>query len=132
MKNTEYMIIDGIPVPINGEACILDLIRKLGIELPAFCNNLELPIDGNCRMCMVETQDGTLEFACSTPPRVGMNIKTNTEALQRYRRLILELLLANPVPNRLGELAEWLGVPPYTQNPGEQLKPQEEEPLCDN
>ncbi|MDR1302236.1 MAG: (2Fe-2S)-binding protein [Treponema sp.] len=131
MKNTEYMVIDGIPVAISGEACILDLIRKLGIELPTFCNNLELPVYGNCRMCMVETQDGTLEFACSTPPRAGMNIKTNTEELQRYRRVILELLLANPVPDRLRELAEWLGVPPYTTKPAEHLTPQEE-PVSDN
>lgn len=46
-------------------------------------------------MCMVETEKGGLEAACSTPPREGMEIRTNTERLRKYRKNILELLLAN-------------------------------------
>ncbi|MDR2394690.1 MAG: (2Fe-2S)-binding protein [Treponema sp.] len=125
MKNSEYMIIDGKPVAINGEASILDLIRTVGIEFPTFCHNLELPVYGHCRMCMVETREGVVEFACSTPPRPGMNIKTNTEALQRYRRVLLKLVLANPVPDRLQELAAWLspaGLKPVTGGGDEEAK----------
>jgi NADH-quinone oxidoreductase subunit G len=59
---------------------------------------------------MVDTGDGTLEAACSTVPRAGMNIKTNTEELQRHRRTILNLMLKNPVPDKLRELAEWMGI----------------------
>lgn len=33
--------------------------------------------------------------ACSTPPKAGMEIHTNTERLRKYRRMILELLLSN-------------------------------------
>jgi NADH-quinone oxidoreductase subunit G len=96
MNNAEYMIIDGIPVEIGDEKNILELIRKVGIELPTFCYHSDLSIYGACRMCMVETgRGGTLEAACSTPPKAGMEIKTNTEKLRRYRRMILELLLAN-------------------------------------
>jgi NADH-quinone oxidoreductase subunit F len=40
----------------------------------------------------------------------GLGPATNTEALQRYRRVILSLLWANPIPDRLRELAEWLGI----------------------
>ncbi len=92
---SEYMTIDGIPVEINGEKNVLELIRKVGIELPTFCYHSELSIYGACRMCMVENERGGLEAACSTPPRAGMNIRTNTERLRRYRKTILELLLAN-------------------------------------
>lgn len=35
--NKEFMIIDNIPVAINGEKNLLELIRKAGIELPTFC-----------------------------------------------------------------------------------------------
>jgi NADH-quinone oxidoreductase subunit G len=42
---------------------------------------------------MVETGRG-LEAACSTPPKAGMRITTNTERLRKYRRMVLELLLA--------------------------------------
>ncbi|SHI84574.1 [FeFe] hydrogenase, group A [Lutispora thermophila] len=95
MGNKEYMIIDGIPVEINGEKNLLELIRKVGIKLPTFCYHSELSVYGACRMCMVETERGSLEAACSTPPRAGMEIKTNTERLRKYRKNILELLLAN-------------------------------------
>ena len=95
MGNKEYMIIDGIPVEINGEKNLLELIRKVGIKLPTFCYHSELSVYGACRMCMVETEKGGLEAACSTPPREGMEIRTNTERLRKYRKNILELLLAN-------------------------------------
>lgn len=95
MGNKGYMIIDGIPVEINGEKNLLELIRKVGIKLPTFCYHSELSVYGACRMCMVETEKGGLEAACSTPPREGMEIRTNTERLRKYRKNILELLLAN-------------------------------------
>jgi NADH-quinone oxidoreductase subunit G len=44
---------------------------------------------------MVENDRGTLDAACSTPPRAGMAVKTNTERLRKYRKMILELLLSN-------------------------------------
>lgn len=91
----EFMTIDGIPVEINGEKNLLELIRKVGIKLPTFCYHSELSIYGACRMCMVENQWGGLDAACSAQPRAGMEIRTNTERLRKYRKMILELLLAN-------------------------------------
>ncbi|MEG1720405.1 MAG: [FeFe] hydrogenase, group A [Pseudoflavonifractor sp.] len=95
MLNKEYITIDGIPVEIQGEKNLLEVIRKVGIRLPTFCYHSELSIYGACRMCMVETERGDLEAACSTPPRAGMVIRTNTQRLRKYRKMILELLLAN-------------------------------------
>ncbi len=95
MEQRAFMTVDGIPVEINGEKNLLELIRKAGIKLPTFCYHSELSVYGACRMCMVETERGGLEAACSTPPKAGMVIKTNTERLRRYRKNILELLLAN-------------------------------------
>lgn len=89
------MIIDNIPVAINGEKNLLELIRKAGIELPTFCYYSELSVYGACRMCMVENKWGGMEAACSTPPRNGMEIYTNTPRLRKYRKMILELLLSN-------------------------------------
>ena len=94
MSKKEMLTIDGIPVEINGEKNLLELIRKAGIEMPTFCYYSELSIYGGCRMCMVENGKG-LDAACSTPPRAGMEIRTNTERLRKYRKMILELLLSN-------------------------------------
>ena len=95
MKNKQYMTIDGIPVAIEGEKNLLELIRKTGTKLPTFCYHSDLSIYGACRMCMIENERGMLEAACSTPPRANTSIKTNTDRLRRYRKNILELLLAN-------------------------------------
>ncbi|HWS42845.1 MAG TPA: [FeFe] hydrogenase, group A [Pseudoflavonifractor sp.] len=90
-----YVTVDGTPVEIEGEKNLLELVRKVGVKLPTFCYHTELSIYGACRMCMVEDARGNLEAACSTPPRDGMVIRTNTERLRKYRKMILELLLAN-------------------------------------
>ncbi|MGI6175432.1 MAG: [FeFe] hydrogenase, group A [Christensenellales bacterium] len=96
MLNTDnYMIIDGIPVEIEDEKNMLQLVRKAGIKLPTFCYHSELSIYGACRMCMVENEWGGLDAACSTPPKAGAAVKTNTQRLRKYRKMILELLLSN-------------------------------------
>ncbi|MBO5734991.1 MAG: iron hydrogenase small subunit [Clostridia bacterium] len=95
MSEKKYMTIDGIPVEIEGEKNILELCRKIGIKMPTFCYHSELSVYGACRMCMVENEWGGLDAACSTPPKAGSSVKTNTERLRRYRKNILELLLAN-------------------------------------
>ena len=95
MDQTQMMTIDGMPVAINGEKNLLELIRKVGVKMPTFCYHSDLSVYGACRMCMVENERGGLEAACSTPPRPGMNIRTNTERLRKYRKMILELLLAD-------------------------------------
>lgn len=95
MKNIDYMYVDGIPVAIEGEKNMLQVIRKTGVKLPTFCYHSDLSIYGACRMCMVEDERGNLYTACSTPPKAGMSVKTNTARLRKYRKNILELLLAN-------------------------------------
>ena len=95
MESQKMIEIDGIPVKIEDERNLLELISKTGIKLPVFCYHSDLSIYGACRMCMVEDEKGRLMAACSTIPRAGMKIRTNTGRLQRYRKNILELLLAS-------------------------------------
>ncbi len=91
----DCMTIDGRCVPIEGEKNILALIRKAGIDLPTFCYHSELSVYGACRMCMVEDERGKIFASCSEQPRPGMVIRTNTKRLRKYRKLIIELLLAS-------------------------------------
>lgn len=95
MQLKNVMEIDGVPVKIEGERNLLEVISKIGIKLPVFCYHSDLSIFGACRMCMVEDERGHLMAACSTIPREGMKIKTNTGRLRKYRKNILELLLAS-------------------------------------
>ena len=93
--NEQYMWIDGMKVKLEGENNILKVIRKTGIELPTFCYHSSLSLYGACRMCVVEDDKGSVMAACSTVPKHGMSIKTNTKKLLKHRRMIMELILAN-------------------------------------
>ena len=95
MQLDNFIEIDGIPVKIEGERNLLEVISKSGIKLPVFCYHSDLSNYGACRMCMVEDENGRLMASCSTIPRAGMKIKTNTKRLRKYRKSILELLLAS-------------------------------------
>ena len=92
----DYITINSIKVPIEGEKNVLSLIRKAGIDIPTFCYHSELSIYGACRMCVVEDDRGKIFAACSETPRAGMVIYTNTKKVQQYRKLIIELLLSSP------------------------------------
>ncbi|MFI3225990.1 MAG: [FeFe] hydrogenase, group A [Clostridia bacterium] len=93
--NKKYMRINGLKVEFTDEPNILSLIRKIGIELPTFCYYSELSIYGACRMCVVEDERGNIMASCSTQPRDGMSIKTNTPKLQKHRKMIIELILSS-------------------------------------
>lgn len=89
-----YMTIDGRTVEFTDEPNVLAVIRKAGIDIPTLCYHSELSVYGACRLCTVENERGKTFASCSEPPRDGMIIYTNTPRLMKYRKLILELLLA--------------------------------------
>ena len=89
-----YMTIDGRRVEFTNEKQVLAVIRKAGINVPTLCYKTELSTFGDCRLCTVEDDRGRMFASCSEEPRDGMVIYTNTERLRKYRKLILELLLA--------------------------------------
>ncbi len=86
--------IDGRNVEFTDEKNVLSIIRKAGIDVPTLCYQPELSVFGACRMCTVEDDRGRLFASCSEEPRDGMVIFTNTAKLIKYRRKLLELLLA--------------------------------------
>ena len=89
------MYVDNIRVEFDQEATVLDVCRKAGVEVPNFCFHSDLSVYGACRMCMVENLDtGEISAACTTKPKNGLRIRTNSARLLKYRRMILELMLS--------------------------------------
>ena len=88
------MIIDGRKVTFTDEKNVLSVIRNAGIDIPTLCYHSELSTFGACRLCTVEDDRGRTFASCSEEPREGMVIFTNTGKLRKYRKLIIELLLA--------------------------------------
>ena len=89
------MYVDSIRVEFDdNDKSVLEVCQKAGVEVPNFCFHSDLSVYGACRMCMVEDDKGEIEAACQMAPRDGLSIRTNTSRLLRYRRTIMELILA--------------------------------------
>src|SRR6516225_9461195 len=89
------LTIDGKQVSAEEGATILQAATDAGITLPTLCH-LEGVYDvGACRMCLVEVAGvPKLLPACTTKVSEGMEIKTDSERLRKYRKMTLELLFA--------------------------------------
>src|SRR3989442_12477727 len=73
---------------------ILDAARAAGIEIPALCWYPQLPIVGNCRICLVSVEgQPKLLPACATKVADGMVVTTESHAAVENRKGVLRLLL---------------------------------------
>jgi bidirectional [NiFe] hydrogenase diaphorase subunit len=87
--------IDGQDLSARADETIIEVCRENKIPIPSLCYLDGLSIWGACRLCMVELAgQGRLFAACSTRVTEGMQVTTNSERLQRYRRILVELLFA--------------------------------------
>ena len=91
----EFLTIDGRQVAIEGERNILELARKVGIDIPSFCYHSELSVYGACRLCLVDLEGRGIVASCSTAPMAGMVVRTATAEIREMRKITIELLLAD-------------------------------------
>ena len=109
-----------ITITINGTeaACepgeyILAVAIRNGVEVPALCRHEGLPEQGCCRLCLVEAETGgkkELVAACLYPAADGCRIVTESDAIDRHRRMILSLLRAQaPESAEIAGLCEKYG-----------------------
>jgi|SRR5215469_7363894 len=85
--------IDGKDISARAEETILAVARQNNIFIPTLCALRGLSMVGACRLCMVEVKGSNkLLPACVTRVEEGMEVTTSSERLQKYRKLILELL----------------------------------------
>ncbi|NLC55388.1 MAG: 2Fe-2S iron-sulfur cluster binding domain-containing protein [Armatimonadetes bacterium] len=92
---SDFVIVDGKEVRIEGERNLLELIRKAGIDIPTFCYHSRLSVYGACRLCLVEVEGRGIVASCSTLPEPGLKVKTATQEIREIRKIAVELLLAN-------------------------------------
>lgn len=120
--------IDDQQVRVKDGTTVLEAAQKLGIYIPTLCHHESLLPYGGCRLCVVEVfRNGASELTASCTHRVepGMTVKTATERVQKVRRLVLELLMAEaPGAPAIQELADEMGV-----SPSPRLKPRKDD-LC--
>jgi bidirectional [NiFe] hydrogenase diaphorase subunit len=91
--NVKTLKIDGRDCSARPDETILGLALDNGIPVPHLCALEGLSAVGACRLCLVEVKGvNKLLPACVTAVEEGMEITTNSDRLQNYRRMIIELL----------------------------------------
>jgi bidirectional [NiFe] hydrogenase diaphorase subunit len=89
------LTIDDKLVSANRDETILHAARGVGIEIPTLCYVDGLSAHGGCRMCLVEIEGGgRLQPACFMKVAEGMIVRTRTDQIVEYRKMIVELLFA--------------------------------------
>lgn len=90
------LTINGRSVTAPEGSTILEAARYNHIQIPSLCYLKDIHAIGSCRICVVEVDGAkTLQASCITKATEGMNIKTNSERVQKARRVLYELLLSN-------------------------------------
>ena len=88
--------IDGLPATVKAGTSILRAAREAGVDVPSLCASDNLKPFGSCRMCLVEIEGRKgYPASCTTPVEAGMKILTQTDALAKLRRNVMELYISD-------------------------------------
>ncbi len=88
--------IDGLPATVTAGTSILRAARESGVEVPKLCATDSLKPFGSCRLCLVEVEGRKgYPASCTTPVEDGMQIRTQTEALAKLRKNVMELYISD-------------------------------------
>jgi NADH dehydrogenase/NADH:ubiquinone oxidoreductase subunit G len=107
MPNTETqetkaitLTIDGQPIAVPEGTTIWDAARELGITIPVLCHDPRLAPVAVCRVCVVEVKGARVaQASCIRQVEAGMEVQTQSEKIERSRKMLAELLLADhPIP----------------------------------
>src|SRR5919112_1267271 len=99
---TVSLTIDGQEVTVPEGTTIWDAAKGMGVEIPALCHDERYDPVGVCRMCVVDVGARVLAPACTRPCEGGMEVKTNTESVERQRAMLTRLLLIDELPRGQG------------------------------
>lgn len=88
--------IDGKTFEVENGKMIIEVADEAGIYIPRFCYHKKLSVAANCRMCLVEVENGRKPVpACATPITNGMKVFTKSEEAIRSQQAVMEFLLIN-------------------------------------
>jgi len=90
------LTINGRKVSAPEGSTILECAKLAGIRIPTLCNLPGIHTNGSCRICVVEVEgQRTLMASCIVKAQNGMVVKTNSEKVQKARKIIYDLIIAN-------------------------------------
>lgn len=107
--NLVTVMIDGVEHRVPGGMNLIDAAATVGVYIPHYCYHPALPVDGSCRLCLVELAGRPkLEPACNMVASDGLEFFVDSDAAINSREGMMEFLLVNhpldcPVCDQGGE-----------------------------
>ena len=88
--------INGREYDVPNGSTVLEAAHSAGINIPTLCYMKKITAIGSCRICVCEVKGArSLVAACVYPVNEGMEVVTNSPAVQKARKTTLELILSN-------------------------------------
>ena len=88
--------IDGIAREVPAGTTVLEAAREAGVRIPTLCYLKDVSVVGSCRVCVVDVEGLAHPVpSCSTAVWDGMAVTTDSPRLAAYRRIALELIIAD-------------------------------------
>lgn len=87
--------INGQKISAESGSTVMAAAKQAGIQIPTLCDHPALAPIGACRMCLVEIKgQRILQPACTFPITDGMEVQTESPAVVKARRFVLDLLFS--------------------------------------
>ncbi len=90
------LTVDGVTLEVPAGTSVMRAAALVGVKVPKLCATDALQPFGSCRVCLVEIA-GRRGFpaSCTTPVEEGMQVQTQTPALAKLRRGVMELYISD-------------------------------------
>ena len=93
---TVLVTVDGQTVPATPGELLIHVAARAGVDVPTLCHDSRLDPMGSCRMCLVEIAgQRRLQPACAWPVTDGLVVDTASDRVERHRKALLSLYLAD-------------------------------------
>ncbi|PKN46307.1 MAG: aldehyde:ferredoxin oxidoreductase [Deltaproteobacteria bacterium HGW-Deltaproteobacteria-17] len=83
-------------ITVLEDSMLIKAVIGAGIALPTLCYHKDLTPNGTCRLCMCEIEikgKRRLVTACNYPVRQEMTVWTNSERVQKHRKVLAQMYL---------------------------------------
>lgn len=91
----QTLFLDGEEVTFTEGETLYEVARRHGRHVPTLCYDERLEAFGACRLCVVEVEGVRNPVAsCTTRAAAGQKVRTAPEAIEKFRRTLLELVVS--------------------------------------
>lgn len=91
MSADDRFQLDGTDVPFEPGDSVLAAATRAGRYIPHLCWHPDFGAHGSCRVCLVKA-GGRMAAACTTPAAAGLEVESETPAINAERKTLLQML----------------------------------------